>query len=287
LIRVLENEVGVDSIERLLKEIEKAETFDLLNTELQRVLRALKDDGDGLSIEQLVEECKDVDLDQIAVHQEILEQEVGEREAERDVARDRFLEAKKAFEAVGYGDRAAVAEGERQTALAEIRNVAQDYVRLRTAEILIKWSIDRNRREKQGPILEAASALFARLTLGSFQALEIDFDNKDNLQLVGRRPSGELVDVNGMSAGTADQLFLALRIAALKDHIAVTQPLPFIADDLFINFDDQRSSAGLESLADLATKCQVLFFTHHEHLVQLAKEALPSAVSVWRMNPHS
>jgi len=39
-----------------------------------------------------------------------------------------------------------------------------------------------------------------------------------------------------MSDGTVDQLYLALRIAAIEDYIDHAQPMPFIADDLFINF---------------------------------------------------
>ena len=47
--------------------------------------------------------------------------------------------------------------------------------------------------------------------------------------------------------------------------------LPFLADDLFVNFDDDRARAGLEVLADLARSTQVLVFTHHSHLVELAR----------------
>jgi uncharacterized protein YhaN len=50
--------------------------------------------------------------------------------------------------------------------------------------------------------------------------------------------------------------------------------LPFIADDLFINYDDQRSAAGFKVLANLAEKTQVLFFTHHEHLTRIAADAI-------------
>jgi uncharacterized protein YhaN len=50
--------------------------------------------------------------------------------------------------------------------------------------------------------------------------------------------------------------------------------MPFIADDLFINFDDKRAAAGFRVLGELAKKTQVLFFTHHEHLLEVARKAL-------------
>ncbi|CAO3424680.1 Chromosome partition protein smc [Azospirillum doebereinerae] len=40
----------------------------------------------------------------------------------------------------------------------------------------------------------------------------------------------------------------------------------FIADDLFVNFDDERAATGLIVLTELAASTQVLVFTHHAHL---------------------
>jgi uncharacterized protein YhaN len=77
-----------------------------------------------------------------------------------------------------------------------------------------------------------------------------------------------------MSDGTVDQLYLALRLAAITEYVQNSSPMPLIIDDLFINFDDDRAVAGFKALADLSNKTQVLFFTHHIHLVKLAKNAV-------------
>jgi hypothetical protein len=47
-----------------------------------------------------------------------------------------------------------------------------------------------------------------------------------------------------MSEGSTDQLFLALRLAALEQSVAAGVGLPFLADDIFVNFDDRRAEAG-------------------------------------------
>ena len=83
-----------------------------------------------------------------------------------------------------------------------------------------------------------------------------------------------------MSRGTADQLYFVLRIAAVDDYLDHGHALPFVADDLFINFDDDRASAGLRVLGELSEKTQVLFFTHHSHLVDIARESLGDSISV-------
>jgi uncharacterized protein YhaN len=96
--------------------------------------------------------------------------------------------------------------------------------------------------------------------------------------LVAERPPGEQCDVEALSDGARDQLFLALRMAAVERYVAEAEPLPFVADDLFVNFDDERAAAGLEQLAALSASTQTLLFTHHAHLVEIARRRLPSNV---------
>jgi uncharacterized protein YhaN len=83
-----------------------------------------------------------------------------------------------------------------------------------------------------------------------------------------------------MSTGSADQLYLALRVASVEDYQTRADTLPFVTDDLFINFDDDRAAAGFQVLTALAQKTQVLFFTHHQHLVNIARGALGASVHV-------
>jgi len=77
--------------------------------------------------------------------------------------------------------------------------------------------------------------------------------------------------MHGMSSGTSDQLYLALRLAAIEKRLVSSEPMPLILDDILVNFDDARAKAALDILADLSRKTQIIFFTHHRHLVELAQ----------------
>jgi uncharacterized protein YhaN len=96
--------------------------------------------------------------------------------------------------------------------------------------------------------------------------------------LKGVRPDGRLVAVGGMSNGSHDQLYLALRLASLESWLRAHEPIPFVVDDILLNFDDVRALAALQALAELSRQTQVLFFTHHHHLVELATANLPEEV---------
>ena len=279
-IRRLEERAGVSDTDALREHIEKARLLGEHREALAQALKRIEEDGDGLPIEVLTKDCKGIDPDQAAQQEERLLETAGEARGRLTDARDALREARKSYDDVGGGAAAADAESARQGALTEIGEIAEHYVRARTAASLLRWAVERNRREKQGPLLRAAAKLFGELTSGSFENLEIDFDSQDRARLVGRRPGGERVDVTGMSDGTTDQLYLALRIAALGQYLEAAQPLPFVADDLFINFDDERAAAGFRALGRLAEKCQVIFFTHHVHLAEIARSALGDRASV-------
>jgi uncharacterized protein YhaN len=74
-----------------------------------------------------------------------------------------------------------------------------------------------------------------------------------------------------MSDGAADQLYLAVRLASVETYLSRHEPLPFLVDDVLIQFDDDRAAAALGVLAELSRKTQVLMFTHHRHLLDLAR----------------
>jgi uncharacterized protein YhaN len=123
--------------------------------------------------------------------------------------------------------------------------------------------------------VQLASKLFGQLTLGSFEGLRADYDDGGQMVLVGVRAGGrQTVTVEKLSDGTRDQLFLALRLASLHTYLATNEPIPFIVDDILVQFDDERAMAALQALGDLSRQTQVIFFTHHQHLVDLAANCL-------------
>jgi uncharacterized protein YhaN len=279
-LRHLHDAAGTDSVDALRQAIARSDQLREYRSKLIETVETLKNEGDGLGVVELEQERSAVDVDEIAAIEETNASDLKELEERRTEATDVRSEARRAFETVGGDDAAASAEADRQEALTEMGEVAARYARVRTSAILLKWAIDRFRREKQAPLLRRAGELFASLTAGSFSGLRIDYDENDAAQLIGHRRSGENVEVKGMSSGTADQLYLALRVASVEDYLDRAGGLPFVADDLFINFDDERAAAGFRVLGQLADKTQVLFFTHHQHLVDIAREALGALVNV-------
>ncbi len=251
-----------------------------LERELARIDGQLREEAAGVSVSEFVDEVAQCDADELSAERaRVADRIVLLEERIRDLIALQATEDSELRRMDG-NPRAAEAAEQAQQLLAVMQQQVQRYVHLRLAARLLREQIERYRAENQHPILLRASELFAKLTGRSFVALQADYDDKDQPVVVGCRPNGSRLGVGAMSAGSRDQLYLALRLATLEHHIERHEPLPFIVDDILINFDDQRSAATLKELAVLATKTQVIMFTHHRRVCELAAE-LPSSAEVF------
>lgn len=185
---------------------------------------------------------------------------------------------------IGASDQAAVAAEQAQEALADVVANTEEYVRVVLARTLLQKQIADYRERNQGPILTRASQLFRNLTLGRYPGLDTDVDDSGVPVILAKTSAGRSVDVARLSTGARDQLYLALRLAALEHFVQQDRSLPLILDDLFVHFDDDRTEAGLRVLQELSGHVQVLLFTHHERVAAQALEALgPSGMRVLRL----
>ena len=247
---------------------------------LSESARAFVDaNGDGRTLEQLAEEVTEVDISTIPTRLDALTRELDEARNEQASISASLATAMAELNKIGGQDVAARAESSRQEALSRMGDAAERFIKVHVAGKLLRWAIDRFRETKQGPMLSRASEIFSDLTLGSYSKLIVDFES-DPPTLEGRRADGRIVGVAGMSDGTRDQLYLALRLAALEMHISQGHALPFIADDLFINYDDERASAGLSALAKLSEITQVIFLSHHKHLIPAIKKVFGDSANI-------
>jgi len=279
VIEPLKARAGVSTREALAECIAKSDEKRRLLAEDARLRRELITGGDGQSRQDIEAEIAVANLPEIATDIAALSGDLTTVVERQGTLSAELATAEATLTAIGGSDAAAQAEGQRQEALSKMADAAERYVKVFTATRLLRWSIDRYRQEKQGPMLAKASAIFKELTQGSFERLVVDFE-KQPMVLEGRRPDGKHVGISGMSDGTRDQLYLALRLAALEIRLEQASKLPFIADDLFINYDDARSAAGLRAMASLAKQTQVIFLTHHHHMEALARDTLGDVINV-------
>lgn len=272
----LARQAGCGSQEELITLEAESEQIESLRQELDRLRSELSHSAAGQDLEEFIGEVSRIDPDQLPVRLSELQQRLQILDEQRTALSQELGRVEGELQRHTTGSPASEAEQEAREALAAIRPLAEQYARLKLAQGLLRRHLEAYRQKTQDPVLERATGLFARLTHGGFEGIKPDFDEKDRPILKGVRSGGEEVEIAGLSSGTRDQLFLALRLASLERQLAASARVPLIVDDILINFDDQRSRATLGVLAEFARQTQVLFFTHHQRLVELAREAVPA-----------
>jgi uncharacterized protein YhaN len=256
----------------LIVAIGRSEQRRLLALKIQEVENEILENADGLTVEEAKAEAGGQRSDQLVAEIDEINEKVRSLTDQSAQIGEKIKALSTKQEEMEKGRGASLALQEREDAGANLASCARRWMILKTATVILQRGIERFRQEQQGPMLARASEIFEKLTCESFARLLVDYDDKDRPVLLGERADGETCHVDGMSDGTRDQLFLSLRLAAIENYIASAEPLPFIADDLFVHFDDNRAAAGLDALIALGGLTQVLFFTHHRHLADLAMQ---------------
>ncbi|MFZ0928311.1 MAG: AAA family ATPase [Syntrophobacteraceae bacterium] len=225
----------------------------------------------GATMEEIRREAAKVNPDELPEAITELGRQIQELGQKRLDLAGEIARSEKELELMDDNSRAADAAEKVQGIASFIREGVGQYLCLRMASVILRREIERYREENQGALLARGGAYFKRLTLDSFTGLATDFNEKDEPILLGVRPTGQRIRIEAMSDGTRDQLYLSLRLSSLEKYLEASEPMPFIVDDILVNFDDQRAAATLGALAELSKKIQVLFFTHHRRLVELAQ----------------
>ncbi|MFW5734522.1 MAG: ATP-binding protein, partial [Oceanidesulfovibrio sp.] len=230
----------------------------------------------GEELERFIEGSLSLDQDQLAARLEQAKADMKALAVQRDEYLKEITRTEGELAAMQGESKAAEVRQEIAAEAARLQSEVDRYVRLTVAAQALRKEMERYRKDNQGPVLRAAGRYFESMTRGSFRGLEADYDEKGDPVLAGVRSNGDRTGVPQMSDGSRDQLYLALRLGALDGYLERNEPLPFIVDDVLVHFDDDRSAAALAVLAELSRRTQVVFFTHHEHLAELARTAVPA-----------
>ena len=143
--------------------------------------------------------------------------------------------------------RASQLEGHRLVRLEE-------YDALELAMKVLSDANDELRQRFSPALNQEAARILSALTGGRYQHLTLSRDFSAQAGPGNALPRSALY----LSAGTLDQLYLALRLAICQ----LTLPgIPLVLDDALANFDDQRLDLALTFLEQLGQQRQVLLFS--------------------------
>jgi uncharacterized protein YhaN len=271
-LETLRSLAGVATDGGLAEAVAASERKRALMAQQSELLTELASAGDAIPVEVLRSEVDSFTPDDTVAELAGIERRRDEIGTARETIAQSLTEAERAIADAATEDAAADAQQRITDISAQLSQAADAHVAAAASAALLRWLIDKHRALNQAPLMARAAASFATVTRGAFSSLGIDYGDDDRPRLVGIRADGSRVEASGMSEGTRDQLYLALRLAAIETRVGSTVPL--ICDDLLVTADDQRAGAMLSVLASTASTTQVIVFTHHDHLIEVARQAI-------------
>jgi DNA repair exonuclease SbcCD ATPase subunit len=158
-----------------------------------------------------------------------------------------------------------------------IATSAREYVVLSLAARLLATTQERYERDRQPAVVQSAEAAFSRMTGGRYTRVTIPL-GKESIEVFDTSSASKLPSV--LSRGTAEQLYLALRLGLIEQLGEVGAELPVIMDDILVNFSPDRLAPAAAAIADLASSRQVVFFTCHPAMARVLADASPGSVSL-------
>lgn len=213
------------------------------------------------------------DWSQMDRYQLECEQQIEALQAQQEREITELQDARKALEAIDESDKAALASAQMDAAATTVRNQIQAWAQAKVSSALLSMAIQRFREKAQGPMLSKASGYFRTMTDGDFAGLVSDEDGGSPV-LLAQRGNGSTVSLSGLSEGTCDQVYLSLRMSALDLKQQAGMFMPVVLDDVLMTSDDGRAANILKAIKSFSERHQVMIFTHHRHLIDVAQAAV-------------
>jgi uncharacterized protein YhaN len=245
---------------------------------LERTLAARFGHGD--SVAEAAKELAAGDVATWQGEQRDLEQEVKELDGQREAAIDARARARQQREAIEESADIARLQMERESLKAELAAKVYDYRVVVTARGLIAATLQAFVRDRQPAVLARASESFAQVTGGRYTSVEQDDEGNEAVVVVSSE--GHLTPEK-LSRGTAEQLYLAIRLALVGEFAARSESLPLIMDDCLVNFDPQRAEQMARLLSSSSGDGQCLLFTCHPETAELMVAQSGGAATVIKM----
>jgi uncharacterized protein YhaN len=209
--------------------------------------------------------------------------EVGRRvqnlEEELAALQERHGRLNERREVLEAAEELSVLRQQRNSIIAELGEVARRWCVLTICLHVLRQARKVYEEERKQPVVRESEQFFSSVTGGRYRTIVAPHGG-EQIQVIGT--NGSRYDLDMLSRGTAEQLYLSLRFGYVREFGRRARPLPVVMDDILVNFDHRRALAAIGVIRELAAHSQVLFFTCHPEGVSLIQDLDPN-VPVWHL----
>jgi uncharacterized protein YhaN len=255
---------GVISEEQLIELAEKIETKNDLMADCRTYFQNISSVARRchLDPEQLIAHIQELSEDEIISEGEKYTAKIEAFEEERATLNQKIGEVESEIKALESGDGLSDLISRKEALKLKINELAQNWIKSKMFVSVIDKAKKEYEKEHQPGVIKQANAIFNTITGGRYTRIIKSFETDDLTVEQGR----EIMPILNLSQGTLEQLYLALRLGYIKNYAENHHKYPLVFDDVFVNFDPDRTRHALQTLIDLASEYQIFFMTCHPEI---------------------
>ncbi len=243
----------------------------------------LLEHGDGLAAAVLRADADAVPVDEMPSRREAAAEAATSAQTRAEQASVALNESQRTLDQAAASTEPMEAQADHEAAIAVFDRLLEEQLVLHLASTMLGNAMREVEETLGGSALARTSEAFSAVTGGAYVLQSHDGPKGEELYAIEQAFPNERKELTELSEGTRDQLYLALRMEALRGHCQSAMAVPFIADDILQTFDDERAAAALRALCELSANLQVVVLTHHPHLQAVAKTLSPECVQFLRL----
>jgi AAA domain len=196
---------------------------------------------------------------------------MGLRREHEEADRHAFLAEKALAEYAAAHTSVPEAEERAQAEAAKFARVRELDRILSLTEHYLTRAQDRVHRDIAPRLAAAVRRDLAVVTAGRYTDAVV---SPTTLRVDVRGPQGRLRNADRLSVGTAEQVYLLLRVALAEQLVRSGESCPLLLDDVTVHADRDRTERVLRLLLNVAQRHQVVLFTQQEQVRNWARTEL-------------
>jgi len=222
--------------------------------------------GDGKSYSDFINELEGTSLEDLKEKELQLKEKLEGMENNLSELREKRGGIAKEIEQIERREEGSSLRMEKTVKMQKLKKKSEEWSILTLARTIMGKAIEKYEQERQPGVIKEAQSFFSKMTLGRYSRI---FAPLDEAKIYVEDKDGRRKDIQDLSRGTAEQLYLSLRFGFIREFSKRAESLPIVFDDILVNFDPERFRAACEAIKELAKTNQILYFTCHPESVNL------------------
>lgn len=260
-------EYGLETLHALKDAADRVEEIEKRERERADLDKLLAIHAERQPLEAFLVDLEEGEPDEWTEQAEQLEQDDAVVSDELNAARKELGAVEQSIAAIGREGDVVVRQAELEHERSLLRDLVERYVPLALLRQSFGQAKLRFEREMQSSLLDDVSKLLAELTDGTHVAVRRSIQD-DALRIIER--DGDVTrerNPENLSTGTRQLLYMAIRLAFIRQHVRGHHPIPVLLDDVLVHLDDDRARLVLKTLADLSQETQVVVLSCHGRIL--------------------